>query len=159
MERKILSDFENIFLEIKKNTLNEIKLEETNQNWERGDEGDLSQEDCERAMNLKLIGRHTFMLKKVEGALLKIKNGTFGICDECENEIDLKRLLARPVASQCITCKEEGERVEGQVLYEKKSHTHGKGLGSNVLPFKNNTNLEILHGDFNWKVASMNADF
>ncbi len=75
------------------------------------------------------------MLKKIEGALLKIKNGTFGNCEECEGEIEINRLRARPVATQCIACKVEGERVQGQLLYEKKSHTHthGKNFGSNVI--------------------------
>lgn len=136
MKRELLEQFENLFLELRKNTLNEIKLEDKALNWEKGDEVDQSLEDQERAMNLKLLGRHTFMLKKIDGALLKIKNGTFGICEECDGEIEINRLRARPVATQCIACKEEQERSEGQVLYEKRSHTHGKGFGTNVIPLR-----------------------
>ncbi|MGZ3810058.1 MAG: TraR/DksA family transcriptional regulator, partial [Bacteriovorax sp.] len=119
MDRKLLEQFENLFLELKKNTLNEMKLEDKNFTWEKGDEVDQSLEDQERAMNLKLLGRHSFMLKKIDGALFKIKNGTFGKCEECEGEIEMNRLRARPVATQCIACKEEEERNEGQILYEK----------------------------------------
>ena len=158
MDEKFLVSFENLFLEIKKNTLNEIKHEEKNQNREKGDEVDLSQEDRERAMNLKLLGRHSFLIKKIDGALLRIKNGSFGICDECDNQIEMNRLLARPVATQCITCKEEGERIEGQVLYEKKSHTHGKSLGSNILPFIKSTDLETNRHGLNWNIASITSD-
>lgn len=158
MDEKKLANFEKLFFEIKKNTLNEIKLEEKNHIWEKGDELDLSQEDRERTMNLKLLGRHDFLLKKIDGALLRIKNGTFGICDECDSKIEMNRLLARPVASQCITCKEEGERIEGQVLYEKKSHTHGKTLGSNILPFIINTDLEKNHLGLSWNVTSITSD-
>ena len=139
MDRKLLVQFENLFFELKKNTLNEMKLEDKTFNWEKGDEVDQTQKDRDRAMNLKLLGRHSFMLKKIEGALLKIKNGTFGNCEECEGEIEINRLRARPVATQCIACKEEGERAEGQLLYEKKSHTHGKSFGSNVIPLRQNT--------------------
>ena len=76
------------------------------------------------------------MLKKIDRALFQIKNGSFGVCEECEGEIEINRLRARPVATQCITCKEESERSEGQVLYEKRSHTHGKILGGNVIPLR-----------------------
>jgi DnaK suppressor protein len=136
MDRKLLEQFENLFLELKKNTLKEMSLEDRNLNWEKGDEVDQSQEERERALDLKLLGRQSFMLKKIDGALFKIKNGTFGICDECEGQIEINRLRARPVATQCISCKEEGERSEGQVHYEKKSHTHGKSFGSNVIPLR-----------------------
>lgn len=136
MNRDLLKQFENLFLELKKNTLNEMKLEEKNMSWEKGDEVDQSLEERERAMNLKLLGRHSFMLKKIDGALFKIKNGTFGICEECDGEIEINRLRARPVATQCIACKEEEERTEGQVLYEKRSHTHGIGLNTNVIPLR-----------------------
>ena len=145
MDRKLLEQFENLFLELKKSTLNEMKLEDKSFNWEKGDEFDQSQEERERAMNLKLIGRHSFMLKKIDGALNKIKNGTFGVCEECEGKIEINRLRARPVATQCISCKEEAERTEGQVLYEKRSHTHGKSLGSNIIPLRvRETNLHDL---------------
>jgi len=151
MDRKLLVQFENLFFELKKNTLNEMKLEDKTFNWEKGDECDQTQKDRDRAMNLKLLGRHSFMLKKIEGALLKIKNGTFGNCEECEGEIEINRLRARPVATQCIACKEEGERLEGQLLYEKKSHTHGKSFGSNVIPLRQNT----IESD---NVIAMNSD-
>ena len=153
MDSKLLAQFENLFQELKKNTLNEIKLENKTFGYEKGDEVDLSLEDQERAMNLKLIGRHLFMLKKIDGALFKIKNGTFGVCEECDGNIEINRLRARPVATQCIACKEEGERSEGQVLYEKRSHTHGKSFGSNVIPLR-------IHGlqDFSDNVITMNSD-
>lgn len=154
MDRKLLEQFENLFLALRKNTLNEMKLEDKSFSWEKGDEVDQSQEDRERAMNLKLLGRHSFMLKKIDGALFKIKNGTFGICEECDNEIEINRLRARPVATQCIACKEEEERNEGQVLYEKRSHTHGKSFGSNVIPLKTNGSNQDLESN----VLAMNSD-
>jgi DnaK suppressor protein len=151
MKRELLVQFENLFLELKKNTINEIKLEEKTLNWEKGDEADLSVEDQERAMNLKLLGRHSFMLKKIDSALFKIKNGTYGTCEECEGEIEINRLRARPVATQCIACKEETERNEGQILYEKRSHTHGKGFATNVIPLRakisDESNLIVMNSD------------
>jgi DnaK suppressor protein len=134
MNGEMMKQFENLFIELKKSTLKEMKMiEATN---EKGDEVDLSQEDRQRALDLKLLGRQNFMLKKIDTALFKIKNNTFGICEECDGEIEINRLRARPVATECISCKEESERSESQVLYEKRSHTHGKGFGGNVIPLR-----------------------
>jgi DnaK suppressor protein len=45
------------------------------------------------------------LLKDIDNALDKIKAGTYGICEECEEKISEKRLEANPVARYCITCK------------------------------------------------------
>lgn len=134
MKIEMMKQFENLFIELKKTTLNEMKM--IDQSFEKGDEADLSQEDRLLSLELKLLGRQNFMLKKIDNALFKIKNGTFGTCEECEGEIEINRLRARPVATQCIACKEEEERTENQMLYEKRSHTHGKSLGGNVIPLR-----------------------
>jgi DnaK suppressor protein len=45
------------------------------------------------------------LLKDIDNALDKIKNKTYGICEECDEKINEKRLEANPVARYCITCK------------------------------------------------------
>ena len=45
------------------------------------------------------------MVKEIDSALDKIANGTYGICEECDEPISEKRLEANPVARYCITCK------------------------------------------------------
>lgn len=45
------------------------------------------------------------LLKEIDNALDKIANGTYGICEECEEIINEKRLEANPVARYCISCK------------------------------------------------------
>ncbi|MDX9999858.1 MAG: TraR/DksA C4-type zinc finger protein, partial [Polyangia bacterium] len=50
--------------------------------------------------------------KKIDQALARIEDGTFGICEECEEEINAKRLEARPETTMCIKCKEAQERKE-----------------------------------------------
>jgi DnaK suppressor protein len=150
MNVEMLKQFENLFIELKKNTLQEMKM--TEPAFEKGDDIDVTQEERQRALELKLLGRQNFMLKKIDNALFKIKNGTFGTCEECDGNIEINRLRARPVATQCISCKEEEERNEGQMLYEKRSHTHGKGFGPNVIPLRAHTQeLEA--------VLAMNSDF
>ena len=44
-------------------------------------------------------------LRDIENALARIEDGSYGICKYCEQEINPKRLLARPVASACVECK------------------------------------------------------
>ncbi len=137
MDASTLKQFENLFLEMKKNLCNEMKIQGAELEWQKGDETDLSNDDREKMLNLKLLGRQNFMLKKIDHALLKIKDGTFGKCDECDGSIEVNRLRARPIATQCIGCKEEAERHEGHMLYEKKSHTHGTSFkGTNIIPMK-----------------------
>src|SRR5512136_1619743 len=45
------------------------------------------------------------LLKDIDNSLDKIKNGTYGICEECDEKINEKRLEANPVARYCISCK------------------------------------------------------
>ena len=51
-------------------------------------------------------------LDKIQKALVKIDDGTFGTCEECGEEISIKRLEARPETTLCIRCKEDQERNE-----------------------------------------------
>lgn len=53
-------------------------------------------------------------LARIDHALSRIETGTFGICEECEEEIPLKRLRVRPDAALCLNCQETNEREAGQ---------------------------------------------
>jgi DnaK suppressor protein len=107
----------------------------------KGDEIDLLTQEQQRSLALKLRGRDSFYRKKVQTALDKIKAGIFGECEECGEMISSGRLKARPTASYCISCKEYLERQEDQIIYQQKSHTHGRTFKSDnlvKLPIKNN---------------------
>lgn len=91
-----------------------------------GDEVDTTTNNEENSFNLRLKGRERFFIHKVRAALLKIEKGEFGICDECGDEIGLKRLLARPIACLCLKCKESEEKNENAIPYVKRSHTLGR---------------------------------
>ncbi len=134
MEASVKLQFQNLFGEMKKNLINEMKLQENELEWQKGDETDLSNDDRERQLKLKLLSRQTFMLKKIDNALLKLDEGTFGVCEECDGDIEINRLRARPIATQCIHCKEEMERSENHMLYEKRSHTNGSSFKNNIIP-------------------------
>lgn len=82
-------------------------------NDDRYDEIDQATTDVEQSMRMRLRNRETLYIKKVEEALARIEEGTFGECEECGEDIELRRLEARPTATLCVGCKEEQERKEG----------------------------------------------
>lgn len=78
------------------------------------DMGDQATAESDRDVMLRLRDRERLLLKKIDEAVERIENNTFGICEECTNEIGIKRLAARPVTTFCIDCKtrqEEEERI------------------------------------------------
>jgi len=61
---------------------------------------------------LRIRDRERKLISKIQEALQRVEEGTFGICDTCGEEIGEKRLEARPVTTQCIDCKTEAEKKE-----------------------------------------------
>ncbi len=92
-----------------KQTLNDDMALDTN---ELPDEMDLASSEYLQSFTFRLRGREKSFLDKIERALQKIEEGTYGACEECEEEISVKRLEARPETSLCIRCKEDQERAE-----------------------------------------------
>lgn len=76
------------------------------------DEMDLASSEYLQSFTFRLRGRDKVFLEKIEKALRKIEDGSFGICEECGEEISVKRLEARPETTLCIRCKEDQERME-----------------------------------------------
>ena len=76
------------------------------------DEMDLASSEYLQSFTFRLRGREKGLLDKIERALQKIEENTFGACEECEEEISVKRLEARPETTLCIRCKEDQERAE-----------------------------------------------
>jgi DnaK suppressor protein len=80
---------------------------------DRFDEIDQAAVDIEQSMQMRLKNRETLYIKKIEEALRRIEEGIFGECEDCGEDIELRRLEARPTATLCVFCKEEQERREG----------------------------------------------
>jgi DnaK suppressor protein len=76
------------------------------------DLGDQATAEIDRNFMLRLKGREQKLLKKIEEALDRIDHGVFGICDKCGQEINVRRLEARPVTTMCIECKTLQEEEE-----------------------------------------------
>lgn len=76
------------------------------------DESDLTSSELEASMQMRLRNREALFLKKIDEALARIQDGSFGDCEDCGDSIEIKRLEARPTATLCVSCKEEQERRE-----------------------------------------------
>jgi len=76
------------------------------------DLGDQASAETDRNLLLRLRGREQKLIKKIDEAVKRIDDGTFGICEVCGEKITLKRLQARPVTTLCIDCKTVQEEEE-----------------------------------------------
>jgi len=73
---------------------------------------DLASSESALSFTGRLREREATLLQKIDHALAKIVEGTFGVCESCGEKIGFERLKARPVAELCIECKVEQERTE-----------------------------------------------
>lgn len=73
---------------------------------------DLATSDLSLNLNVEIRERERHLLGKIDTALAKIDDGSFGICEDCGEPIALGRVYARPVTTLCIKCKEEEEELE-----------------------------------------------
>ena len=77
-----------------------------------GDEMDLSSARLIAGVESQLSKMDAGKLAKIDAALNKIKSGTFGVCQECEEDIGEKRLDFNPSFSECVVCVEAKERFQ-----------------------------------------------
>ncbi len=68
--------------------------------------------ETEKNWALRLGDRDRRLAAKIEAALARLANGTFGTCESCGRPISSARLRARPVTTLCIDCKTESEQAE-----------------------------------------------
>ena len=66
----------------------------------------------EKNVEMKAINRQIKLISKIDQAIKKIENGTYGFCEETGEPIGIKRLIARPVAKLCIAAQEKHEKEE-----------------------------------------------
>lgn len=74
-----------------------------------GDDADINSAMTANNMHLEFQSRSNIVLKRIEEALLRIREGSFGICEGCGDAIEERRLMARPFVTFCITCQEAEE--------------------------------------------------
>ena len=66
----------------------------------------------DKTVEMKAINRQIKLISKIDQALTRIKNNTYGFCLETGEPIGIKRLIARPVAELCIAAQEKHEKEE-----------------------------------------------
>ena len=76
------------------------------------DDGDLSFVDLSEDISLKQLSTHRETLQKTDEAIRKLNEGTYGICEDCGDEISEERLKVMPFAIYCIDCQERKEKIE-----------------------------------------------
>lgn len=68
--------------------------------------------ESDRNFELRIRDRERKLINKIQQAIERIADGSFGLCESCEEMIGVERLRARPVTTLCIECKTEEERQE-----------------------------------------------
>jgi DnaK suppressor protein len=116
LKRKDLKRFRDVLLAKKKEilrnaqrTLNEDMSLDAN---DMPDEMDLASSEYLQSFTFRLRGREKVFLEKIDHALAKLENGSFGVCEDCGDAIAVKRLEARLETTLCIRCKDDQERLE-----------------------------------------------
>lgn len=86
--------------------------EMTDQTSNVPDPNDRATIESGRSFELRIRDRERKLVSKIEEAIARIEDGSYGICEDCGEEIGLKRLEARPVTMLCIDCKTVQETRE-----------------------------------------------
>jgi len=108
-----VAQFKEILLQLRSESLaSDNKITETLVSERAADEIDVATQDSSAALQKRLLERQSSYVKRIDAALRKIEDGTYGECEMCGDMIAPKRLLARPVALLCVLCKEKQERLE-----------------------------------------------
>jgi DnaK suppressor protein len=76
------------------------------------DPTDRATAESDRSFELRIRDRERKLLSKIKEAIERIDEGNYGVCDECGDDISIKRLEARPVTTLCIECKTLEENNE-----------------------------------------------
>ena len=96
---------------IKANNLGNL-LNSSDDNVSSADIVDQASSYTDKTVEMKAINRQIKLISKIDQALIRIKDKTFGFCAETAEPIGLKRLMARPVAHLCIAAQEKHEKDE-----------------------------------------------
>jgi DnaK suppressor protein len=112
MNKSFLQKMKSLLLE-QKSELLKTTSQEADVDTE-GDEIDEIQGNQLIEMNNQLNTRNNAKLHQIDAALKRIEDKTYGLCQDCEDPIPEKRLLANPYFQTCVSCAEEREAEEKQ---------------------------------------------
>ena len=98
--------------EIVKSNNENVVLNNLDDNVSSADIVDQASSQTEKTVELRASNRRRKLINKIDHALKKIKDGTYGYCEETGEAIGLPRLIARPIATLCIEAQERHEKEE-----------------------------------------------
>ncbi|TVQ87587.1 MAG: RNA polymerase-binding protein DksA [Chromatiaceae bacterium] len=110
-QRKLL-DWRDALLEESEQTLLELRDES---HHEVGDEADRASREANQTLDLRTRDRYRKLLRKIDAALTRIADGSYGFCEETGEPIGLARLEARPIATLCLDAQQRREVRERQI--------------------------------------------
>lgn len=118
MDKKQLEQFKVLLLKHRQQILNSGMVNNSEDlhvsQEDLSDETDLASSLVSQQISVSIRERELFKLKRIDFALERIAEGSYGHCEECDDEIGLKRLENQPWAELCIFHAEEKEREEAQ---------------------------------------------
>ena len=115
MDEKELQRFKVLLDEMKVDINSDVAQTLTEMTAQTGnipDPNDRATMESDRSFELRIRGRERKLMEKVDNALARIDDGSYGVCVGCGEDITIKRLEARPVAKFCIDCKTRQEQRE-----------------------------------------------
>lgn len=89
------------------------------ENWREPDIADRASLETEAGVELRTRNRYLKLIGKIDSALARIADGSYGYCEETGDPIGVKRLEARPIATLSIEAQERHERMEKQYIDEE----------------------------------------
>ena len=107
--RQILISWKDELLKESSQTLNNLQNVE---NSAKPDLTDRASEEIDRTFELRTRDRERKLIKKIDAALKRIEDGSYGYCEETGEPISLKRLQARPIATLSLEAQENHEKAE-----------------------------------------------
>lgn len=113
--RRKLTAWREELLQESRETIDHLREE----NWHESDIADRASLETEAGVELRTRNRYLKLISKIDAAIKRIDDGTYGYCEETGEPIGIKRLEARPVATLSIEAQERHEKMEKQYVDEE----------------------------------------
>ena len=114
--KKVLTSWRNEIIQGSSSTIDHLKEESSN----KPDSTDRATIESERSLELRTRDRERKLLSKINKALKKLEDGSYGYCEETMEPISIKRLVARPIATLSVEAQEMHEKSEK--IYKEKEY-------------------------------------
>ena len=114
--KKVLTSWRNELIQGSTSTIDHLKEESSN----KPDSTDRASIESERSLELRTRDRERKLLSKINKALKKLEDGSYGYCEQTMKPISIKRLIARPIATLSVEAQEMHEKSEK--IYKEKEY-------------------------------------